>query len=301
MGAAQARAPTRRLKPQPRPKGTMATTIKHDVKDLALAHGGRAPDRVGRPADAGAHRDPRALRAGAAARRLPRLRLSPRDERDGEPDAHAQGGRRRGRPLRLQSALDPGRRRRRARRRLRDRDLRDQGRGPRHLLPAPRGRDRPPAARDDGRRRRRDRHPPLGPARAARRRDRRHRGDDDRGHPAARARARRQARLPRRRRERGADEAPLRQPLRHGSVDDRRDHPRDERPARGPHVRRRRLRLVRTRRRDAGQGPRRARDRDRGRRDEGARGRDGRLPGDVRWRRPPRSATSSSPRPATST
>ena len=58
-------------------------------------------------------------------------------------------------------------------------------------------------ARDDGRRRRRDRHPPLGPPRAARRRDRRHRGDDDRGDPAPRARARRQARLPGRRRQRG--------------------------------------------------------------------------------------------------
>ena len=32
--------------------------------------------------------------------------------------------------------------------------------------------------------------------------------------------------------QRGEDEAPLRQPLRHRPVDDRRDHPRDERPAR---------------------------------------------------------------------
>ena len=40
--------------------------------------------------------------------------------------------------------------------------LRDQGRGQRHLLPAHRGRGRPPAAPDDGRRRRRHRRAPLG-------------------------------------------------------------------------------------------------------------------------------------------
>ena len=44
--------------------------------------------------------------------------------------------------------------------------------------------------------------------------------------------ARGQARLPDHRRQRGEDEAPVRQPLRHRPVDDRRDHPRDERPAR---------------------------------------------------------------------
>ena len=61
--------------------------------------------------------------------------------------------------------------------------------------------------------------------------------------------ARRRARLPGHRRQRRADEAPLRQPLRHGPVDDRRDHPRDERPARRQALRRRRLRLGRARRR----------------------------------------------------
>ena len=246
----------------------MATTIKHDVKDLALASEGRAPDRVGRPADAGARRDPRAVRARAAARRIPRLGLPPRDDRDREPHAHAEGRRRRGRPLRVEPALDPGRRRRGARRRVRDRHVRDQGRGQRHVLPAPRGGDRPPPARDDGRRRRRDRDPPLGPSRAARRRDRRHRGDDHRRDPAPRARARRQARLPGRGRQRGAHEAPLRQPLRHGPVDDRRDHPRHERPARG-----RRSWSPATAGAAAasrcGEGARRARDRHRGRRDEG--------------------------------
>mgnify|MGYP003694645119 CR=1 FL=1 len=107
------------------------------------------------------------------------------------------GGRRGRRPLRVQPALDAGRRRGRARRRVRRRRVRDQGRGQRHVLPPHRGRGRPPAAPDDGRRRRRDRRAPLGPPRAARRRDRRHRGDDDGRHPAEGARARRQARLSR--------------------------------------------------------------------------------------------------------
>ena len=119
----------------------------------------RAPHRVGRPADAGAAGDPRALRAREAARRLPHLRLPARDDRDGEPHAHAEGGRRRRRALRVEPALDAGRRRRGARRRVRHLGLRDQGRGQRHVLPAHRGRGRPQAAADDGRRRRRDRRP----------------------------------------------------------------------------------------------------------------------------------------------
>ena len=116
-------------------------------------------------------------------------------------------------------------------------------------------------------------------SRAARRRDRRHRGDDDRRHPPEGARARRQARLPGDRGQRGADEAPLRQPLRHGPVDDRRDHPRDERPARRQALRRRRLRLDRARRRDARARHGRARHRHRGRSDARARGGHGRLRG----------------------
>ena len=86
-----------------------------------------------------------------------------------------------------------------------------------------------------------------------------------------------------------------------GPVDDRRDHPRDERAARRQEVRRRRLRLGRARRRVARTRPRRARDRHRGRSDAGARGDDGRLRGadDGGGRR--RSATSSAPRPATRT
>ena len=199
---------------------------------------GRPQDRMGRPADAGSRGDPRALRAREAARRLPRLRVPARHDRDREPDAHPQGGRRRRRPVRVEPPLDAGRRRGRARRRVRHRHVRDQGRGQRHVLLAPRGGDRPSPAHHDGRRRRRDRHPPLGPPRAARRRDRRHRGDDDRRDPAEGARGRRQARLPRRRRQRGPHEAPLRQPLRHRPVDARRDHPGHQRPARRPRLRR---------------------------------------------------------------
>ena len=72
---------------------------------------------------------------------------------------------------------------------------------------------------------------------------RRDRGDDDRGDPAQGDGRRRRPALPGRGRQRGPDQAPLRQPLRDRPVDPRRDpagheHP-DRRPARG----RRRLRL----------------------------------------------------------
>ena len=234
---------------------------------------------MGRPADAGARGDPRAVREGPAAHRLPHLRVPPRHDRDGEPDADAEGGRRRRRAVRLEPAVDPGRRRVGARRGVRHLRLRDQGRGPRHLLLAHRGGRRPQAAPDDGRRRRRDRRPPLGAARAARRHHRRHRGDHDRRDPAEGARGGGQARLPDHRRQRGEDEAPVRQPLRHRPVDRRRDHPRDERPPRREEVRHRRLRLGRARRRLAGTRHGCARDRHRGRPDAGARGRDGRLRG----------------------
>ena len=87
------------------------------------------------------------------------------------------------------------------------------------------------------------------------------------------------ARVPGDRRQRRAHEALLRQPLRHRPVDDRRDHPRDERPARRQALRGRGLRLGRARRRDAGARDGLARDRHRGRSDAGARGADGRLRG----------------------
>ena len=72
------------------------------------------------------------------------------------------------------------------------------------------------------------------------------------------------------RRERRADQALLRQSLRHGPIHARRRHPRHESADRRPESRRRRLRLVRTRRRHARQGPRRRRDRHRNQSHEGA-------------------------------
>ena len=58
---------------------------------------------------------------------------------------------------------------------------------------------------------------------------------------------RRPAEVPHRGRQRGAHQAPLRQPLRHRSVDPGRHHPRHQRADRRPGVRRGRVRLVRTR------------------------------------------------------
>ncbi len=234
---------------------------------------------MGRPADAGARVDPGALRARAAAGRLPRLGVPPRHLRDREPDADAEGRRCGRRALRVEPAVHAGRRRRGARRRVRRLGLRDQGRGQRHVLRAHRGRGRPQAAPDDGRRRRRDRRAPLAPARAARRDHRRHRGDDHGRDPAEGDGGRRRALLPGDRRERREDQAPVRQPLRHRPVHDRRDHPRDERPPRGEAVRRMRLRLGRPRRGAACPRHGRARDRHRGRPDAGARGAHGRLRG----------------------
>ena len=124
--------------------------------------------------------------------------------------------------------------------------------------------------------------------RPALRGDRRDRGDDDRRDPPEGAREGGQARLPDHRRQRVGDQAPLRQPLRHGPVDARRHHPRDQRPDRGQEGRRGGVRLVRPRRRDAGEGPRRARDRLRGRPAARARGGDGRLRGDAGHRGRPR-------------
>ena len=85
--------------------------------------------------------------------------------------------------------------------------------------------------------------------------------------------ARGQARLPDHRGQRREDQALLRQPLRHRPVHARRRHPRHQRPDRRPARGGDRLRLVRARRRDARQGPRRPRDRLRGRPAAGARGR----------------------------
>ena len=88
--------------------------------------------------------------------------------------------------------------------------------------------------------------------RAARRCRRRDRGDDHRRHPAARDGEGRQARLPGGGRERGAHEASLRQPLRHGPERDRRHPARHQRPVRRQARRGRRLRLGGPRDRVAG-------------------------------------------------
>ena len=217
----------------------MAATQRYDVKDLALAEEGERRiewadrqmpvlaairERFEREQPLAGHRISACLHVTTETANLMRT-------------LQAGGGGRR--PLRLESALDAGRRRSGARGRVRHLRLRDQGRGQRHVLRPHRGGRRPQAALHDGRRRRRDRRSPLGAARAARRDHRRHRGDDDRRDPAQGARGGGQARLPDHRRQRGADEAPVRQPLRHRPVDDRRDHPRDERPHRRQAVRRR--------------------------------------------------------------
>jgi hypothetical protein len=75
-------------------------------------------------------------------------------------------------------------------------------------------------------------------------RRRRHRRDDHRRHPPARHGRGGQAGLPGDRGQRRADQALLRQPLRHRPEHHRRHHPRHQRAAGGQELRRRRLRLV---------------------------------------------------------
>ena len=105
-----------------------------------------------------------------------------------------------------------------------------------NLLLAHRGGDRLEAAHVDGRRLRSG-HDDLHQAqRAAQGHDRRLRGDDDGRHPPARDGEGRRAAVPGRRGQRRADQAHVRQPLRHGPVDARRHHPRDQRAARRRHA-----------------------------------------------------------------
>ena len=114
----------------------------------------------------------------------------------------------------MSNPLDAGRRRGGPRRGVRHLGLRDQGRGQRHLLPAHRGGGRPQAAADDGRRRRRDRRAPPTPPRAA---GRHHAGTEDTiGVIRLKALEADGAPVPDHRRQRGEDQAPLRQPLRTG-------------------------------------------------------------------------------------
>ena len=101
--------------------------------------------------------------------------------------------------------------------------------------------------------------------------------------------------------ERRDDQAFLRQSLRHRPVHAGRRDSRDQRADCGPESRHCRLRLVRTRRCHARQGPRRGRHHHGNRSGEGHRSRDGRLPRDADGRKPPKKATFSSPSPATKT
>ena len=83
------------------------------------------------------------------------------------------------------------------------------------LLPAHRGRARPPAAAADGRRRRPGDAASTRPTSRWANIRRRHRGDDHRRHPPARDGPRRRAALPGDRRQRREHQAHVRQPLRH--------------------------------------------------------------------------------------
>ena len=70
-------------------------TAAHDVTDLGPGGRRRPAHRMGRARDAGPPAHPRAVRARAAARRPADRGLPPRHDRDRQPDAHAQGRRRR--------------------------------------------------------------------------------------------------------------------------------------------------------------------------------------------------------------
>ena len=248
---------------------------------------------MGRARDARPAPHPRALRARPPARRPAHRRVPPRHDRDRQPDADPQGRRRRRRARGLEPALDQGRRRRGARGRVRHRDVRAARRGPRHLLRASQQRRGHASADHDGRRLRPRVAAPqraAGPGQGGPRRDR---GDDDRRDPAQGDGRRRRARLPGRRGQRGADQAPLRQPLRDRPEHGRRDPAGDQHPDRRPPCRHRRLRLGREGDRLADGRPRRARRGRRGRPGPRPRGADGRLLGDDPCARPPAGATCS--------
>ena len=85
-------------------------------------------------------------------------------------------------------------------------------------------------------------------------RHRRHRGDDHGRDPPAEHGSQRRLEVPHHRRQRGRHQAPVRQPLRHRPEHHRRHSARDQPPARRQELRRRRLRLVRPRCGDAGEG-----------------------------------------------
>ena len=147
---------------------------------------GRATDRMGRARDARPAPHPRALRAGAAAGGPAHRGVPPRHDRDGQPHAHPQGRWRRRRARCVEPAVHEGRRRRRARRRVRHRHVRAARRGPRHVLRPSQQRRRHEAPDHDGRRLRPRLAAPQRAPGPGRRRPRRHRGDDDRASSGSR-------------------------------------------------------------------------------------------------------------------
>ncbi len=234
---------------------------------------------MGRSGDGRAGPDPGTVREGAAPGGRTDRGLPARDHRDGEPDAHTRRRRSRGRAVRFEPALDPGRRGGGPVRGPRPARLRGQGRGQRDLLPASERRPRLPPAAHHGRRLRPGDGAPQGAAAAADGAHGRDRGDHDGGHPPPGDGGGRGARLPDRGGERRRHQAPVRQSLRDRPVHDRRDHPGHEPAARGADGGRVRLRAVRTRRGVAGPRDGSAGGHHRGRPDAGAGGGDGGLRG----------------------
>ncbi len=229
------RPPAPDIPERPPPMTNPTALPPHDVTDLGLADEGVRRIEW-------AEREMPVLRlirerfdARAAAGRPAHRRLPPRHDRDREPGADAGGRRCAGGAGGQQPALDEGRRRRGAHGALRDRRLRPARRGPRHVLRAPQRDRRHEAPDHDGRR--------LRPRRASSTttrtellpgRPRRDRGDDDGRHPAPGDGQGRRPAVPGRRRQRGGDEAPLRQPLRDRPEHARRDPAGDEHPDRRP-------------------------------------------------------------------
>ena len=241
----------------------MATTRRHDVKDLALAGEACPAHRMGRPQHAGAGRDSRTLPGRGAARGLSHRGLPPRDHGDREPRPHAEGGRRRhslcaSNPLSTQDDV--------AAALVEEYDVsvfaikgEDNDTYYQHIEAAVD--HKPQITMDDG-------ADVIGVLHAHRREQL---GDVIGGTEETTTGVIRLKALERD----GAlsfrsspstrrHEAPVRQPLRHRAVDDRRHPARHEQAARRVEVRRRRLRLVRPRARDAREGDGRARDRHRG-------------------------------------
>ena len=237
---------------------------------------------VGIHARAQAHSRKRGGEPAARGRRRRHL-PSPRSQ-DGLPAEGPPSARRDRRHRGQQPALDAGPDMRRARRggRPRIQPPRHERRGIQRQHP----RDAQVGSAGHHRRRRRRR---LDGDRGAPRPHQEHHGrlrrDDDRHQAAARDGERGRPALPDARRQRRAEQAPFRQPLRHGPVRLGRDTAHDEPHSRGQKRRRRGLRLVRQGDGEARGRPRRARHSRRGRPAQGARSAHGRLRGHEHERR----------------